>query len=228
MLFCADIEYVGSRIILADNQEIYRAGAAKVLVREESLLVVAQCPDLVRLLQAVDQHLNATVVFASTLHPPYETMMDRLALANSKAVVIAEAGESPGTYLDQRIQGILYRDATCREMVECVQRVIRGAVFPHTGPLSEIETAGKRVLGRLTQKELRVAGLLIQGMRNKAIAEQCGTTEQVIKNYLRTVMDECGVSDRLELALYILDHQALAAAARIAAARPLVKNGVSH
>ena len=43
-------------------------------------------------------------------------------------------------------------------------------------------------------------------MRNKEIAYQIGTTEQVIKNYLRKVYDKLGVSDRLELALYCLHH----------------------
>ena len=46
-------------------------------------------------------------------------------------------------------------------------------------------------------------------MRNKEIAYQIGTTEQVIKNYLRKVYDKLGVSDRLELALYCLHHQIL-------------------
>ncbi len=46
-------------------------------------------------------------------------------------------------------------------------------------------------------------------MRNKEIAYQIGTTEQVIKNYLRKVYDKLGVSDRLELALYCLHHQLL-------------------
>jgi DNA-binding NarL/FixJ family response regulator len=47
-------------------------------------------------------------------------------------------------------------------------------------------------------------------MRNKEIACQLGTTEQVIKNYLRKVYDKLGVSDRLELALYFLhdEHRA--------------------
>jgi predicted transcriptional regulator len=46
-------------------------------------------------------------------------------------------------------------------------------------------------------------------MRNKEIAYQIGTTEQVVKNYLRKVYDKLGVSDRLELALYCLHHQIL-------------------
>jgi hypothetical protein len=46
-------------------------------------------------------------------------------------------------------------------------------------------------------------------MRNKEIAYQIGTTEQVIKNYLRKIYDKLGVSDRLELALYCLHHELL-------------------
>ena len=43
-------------------------------------------------------------------------------------------------------------------------------------------------------------------MKNKEIAIRVGTTEQVVKNYLRKVYDKLGVADRLELALYCLNH----------------------
>ena len=45
-----------------------------------------------------------------------------------------------------------------------------------------------------------------------------GTTEQVIKNYLRNVYDKIGVSDRLELALFTIHHRILAEAAAATAA----------
>ncbi len=44
-------------------------------------------------------------------------------------------------------------------------------------------------------------------MKNKEIALRVGTTEQVVKNYLRKVYDKLGVADRLELALYCLNHR---------------------
>ena len=52
--------------------------------------------------------------------------------------------------------------------------------------------------------------------------QRLGTTEQVIKNYLRSVYDKTGVSDRLELALFTIHHRILneAAAATAAAATP--------
>ena len=44
-------------------------------------------------------------------------------------------------------------------------------------------------------------------MKNKEIAVKVGTTEQVVKNYLRKVYDKLGVADRLELALYVLNNR---------------------
>jgi len=46
-------------------------------------------------------------------------------------------------------------------------------------------------------------------MKNKEIAIKVGTTEQVVKNYLRKVYDKLGVADRLELALYCLNSRVL-------------------
>ena len=53
-----------------------------------------------------------------------------------------------------------------------------------------------------------IAGVT-QGLRNKDIAQEVGTTEQVVKNYLRKIYDKLGVSDRLELALYCMHHRLL-------------------
>jgi DNA-binding NarL/FixJ family response regulator len=56
---------------------------------------------------------------------------------------------------------------------------------------------------RLTAKEVQVATLVWEGLTNRGIAEVIGTTEQVVKNYLRNTFDKLGVWSRLELALYV-------------------------
>ncbi|MGH9552260.1 MAG: response regulator transcription factor [Terriglobales bacterium] len=56
---------------------------------------------------------------------------------------------------------------------------------------------------RLTAKELQVAGLVWEGQTNREIARAIGTTEQVVKNYLRNTFDKLGVWSRLELAIYV-------------------------
>jgi DNA-binding NarL/FixJ family response regulator len=58
----------------------------------------------------------------------------------------------------------------------------------------------------LTPREVQVACLVWEGLTNREIGQQIGTTEQVVKNYLRVVFDKLGVWTRLELALYIVSH----------------------
>ena len=59
---------------------------------------------------------------------------------------------------------------------------------------------------RLTPKEMQVAALVWEGQTNREIAKAIGTTEQVVKNYLRNTFDKLGVWSRLELAIYVARH----------------------
>lgn len=59
---------------------------------------------------------------------------------------------------------------------------------------------------QLTWKEIRVATLVWQGQTNPDIALALGTSEQVVKNHLRSIFDKIGVWSRLELALYVASH----------------------
>lgn len=59
---------------------------------------------------------------------------------------------------------------------------------------------------KLTPREIQVATLVWEGMTNREIGHNIGTTEQVVKNYLRVIFDKLGVWSRLELALYIANH----------------------
>ncbi len=59
---------------------------------------------------------------------------------------------------------------------------------------------------QLTAKEIQVSSLVWEGLTNREIAKIVGTTEQVVKNYLRTAFDKLGVWSRLELALYVANH----------------------
>jgi DNA-binding NarL/FixJ family response regulator len=58
----------------------------------------------------------------------------------------------------------------------------------------------------LTPKEVQVAMMVWQGLTNREIGKLMGTSEQVIKNHLRSTFDKLGVWSRLELAMYIASH----------------------
>jgi DNA-binding NarL/FixJ family response regulator len=57
--------------------------------------------------------------------------------------------------------------------------------------------------GRLTSREVQVAMLVWEGLTNRDITQRLATTEQVVKNYLRTTFDKLGLWSPLELALYV-------------------------
>src|ERR1700744_5994796 len=59
---------------------------------------------------------------------------------------------------------------------------------------------------RLTDKEIQIAILVWEGLTNREIGRIIGTTEQVIKNHLRSTFDKLGVWSRLELAMYVANH----------------------
>jgi DNA-binding NarL/FixJ family response regulator len=59
---------------------------------------------------------------------------------------------------------------------------------------------------RLTPKEIQIAILVWEGLTNREIGKILGTSEQVIKNHLRSTFDKLGVWSRLELAMYVASH----------------------
>ena len=59
---------------------------------------------------------------------------------------------------------------------------------------------------RLTPKEVQISILVWQGLTNREIGKVVGTSEQVIKNHLRSTFDKLGVWSRLELAMYVASH----------------------
>lgn len=205
------------KVILADNQAIFRAGIAKVLAVEDDLRIVSQAQSVEQLMAAIDKLRASVLVSASVFHPELPTLLQAAARNKTNVVIIAEHDERPETYLKAGARGVVYRNVTGPALLDCVRKVARGENWVQDScipqEIRENDMVGARVLDRLTPKELRIVALIVQGFKNKEIATQLGTTEQVIKNYLRNVYDKIGVSDRLELALFTIHHRMLAEAA---------------
>lgn len=206
-----------NKVILADSQAIFRAGTAKVLATDDDLRIIAQCADMERLLHAIATFPGAVVLFSASLRPEMTVLSKTLETAGSRGIVIAESNETAAEYVQQGIRGVVFRSVTGQALVDCVKRVAAGETWipPQLVALDapEEDLVGRRVRDRLTPKEMRIVALIVQGCKNREIANRLKTTEQVIKNYLRSIYDKTGVSDRLELALFTIHHRVLAAAA---------------
>ncbi|MGH9498754.1 MAG: response regulator transcription factor [Terriglobales bacterium] len=56
--------------------------------------------------------------------------------------------------------------------------------------------------GRVRDREQAIIELVAQGLTNREVAAAVGTTEYVVKNYLRAIYDKLGLWNRVELALW--------------------------
>jgi len=205
-----------NRIILVDNQAIFRAGAARVLALEDDMRIVAQCEDMTKLWSALESLRGALILVSSSLRPDVTLLVDRARIAGSRIILVAENAEQVAEDVAQRMDGIICRNVAGVDLVDCVRRVARGQRYMQRANVTAIhshDSVGARVRDRLTPKEMQIVALIVQGCKNKEIALQLGTKEQVIKNYLRGIYDKTGVSDRLELALFTIHHRVLAEAA---------------
>jgi DNA-binding NarL/FixJ family response regulator len=119
--------------------------------------------------------------------------------------------------------GVVSREVEPEMLVECLRKVSQGEPWLEPKAIAWVleayRTQGLRPTGsrpkvQLTPKESLIVSCVTQGMKNKEIALRVGTTEQVVKNYLRKVYDKLGVADRLELALYCLNHRVIDGDAR--------------
>lgn len=206
-----------NKVILADSQAIFRAGTAKVLAMDEDLRIIAQCTDLDRMFHAISTFPGSIVLFAASLRPDFARLHALLETTGSRGIVIAENNESAASYMQQGFRGVVFRNVTGPALGECVRRVAAGDVWQPPQLMQqgspEEDIVGARVRDRLTPKEMRIVALIVQGCKNREIATRLKTTEQVIKNYLRSIYDKTGVGDRLELALFTIHHRVLAQAA---------------
>jgi DNA-binding NarL/FixJ family response regulator len=205
-----------NRLILADNQAIFRAGAARVLSLEDDMRIAAQCEDMAKLFAAIDTLRGSVILVSSSLRPDLKDLLARTRSAGSRIILVTENAEQVAEDMAGLFDGILSRNVPGTALVDCVRRVAQGQRYVQRSNVTTMQAAdsvGTRVRDRLTPKEMQIVALIVQGCKNKDIATQLGTKEQVIKNYLRSIYDKSGVSDRLELALFTIHHRALAEAA---------------
>lgn len=210
------------KIILADSQAIYRVGMRKVFALEDDIRVVAQAETLQNLYAALVRFPTDVVVLEGQLLAGTIDAIPELVrrAPHAKLIVqVVENDENNTVELYRRgVRGVVPRSISPDLLIKCVRKIAAGETWIDNQSVSWVIEAYRaqatsltspRTQPKLSKKELAIISCITRGMRNKEIAYQIGTTEQVIKNYLRKVYDKLGVSDRLELALYCLHHQLL-------------------
>jgi len=207
------------RVILADTQAIFRAGLRKIFALEDDIRVVGQAETLSQTQSAVTKFSADVLIFESALaNNPVEAVTELLRQAPQLKIVVVTPASDEQLTLDlfrRGAHGILSREVEPEVLVDCLRKVAAGEPWLENQAVHwvmeafrghNLRPSGARPKVQLTPKETLIVSCVTQGMKNKEIALRVGTTEQVVKNYLRKVYDKLGVADRLELALYCLSH----------------------
>lgn len=207
------------RVIVADTQAIFRAGLRKIFALEDDIRVVGQAETLTQTQSAVAKFSADILIFEAALAPnPVESVAELLRQNTQLRIVVVTPGANEELTLElfrRGAHGIVSREVEPELLVDCLRKVAAGQTWLDPQGVHWVMEAyrnqnsrpnGARPKVQLTPKETLIVSCVTQGMKNKEIALRVGTTEQVVKNYLRKVYDKLGVADRLELALYCLNH----------------------
>ncbi len=208
------------RIILADSQAIYRVGIRKIFALEDDLRVVAQADTMDNLYAAVERFPSDVLLMEAGLLTGTTDAIPRLLQIAPELKIIVQASQSDeqGTVEMYRrgVRGVISRAISPDLLVKCVRKIAHGETWIDNQSVNLVIEAYRsqaqslvhpKSQTKLTAKEITIITGITQGKRNKEIAYMLGTSDQVVKNYLRKIYDKLGVSDRLELALYCLHNK---------------------
>ena len=207
-----------TRIFIADREGIFRLGLKKLFGVEDDLRVVSQASDTTEALTLATEFKPDLIFLQAEMLKQDMTGLFvelRRRLPDTKIVIVASAltdGEAVN-YVQGGAAGVILKSVEPALFVKCARKVRDNEVWL---PKKQVAQMAKLLEGSeparprdtLTPREKTIISYLMQGWRNREIAQHLGVTEQTVKNHLRTIYDKVGVSDRLEMVLYAI-HQRL-------------------
>jgi two-component system nitrate/nitrite response regulator NarL len=211
-----------TRILIADDHTIFRDGLRRLLESEPEFQVVGEAADGVEALQSVQQ-LKPDILLldlAMPRMPGLETLRELATQgANVKVILLTAAIEKRQIIeaLQTGARGVIMKDAATQLLLKGIRTVMGGqfwvgreAVADMVGYLrdkaAQQPPSPAKAYG-LTKRELEILSTIVSGLSNKEIAQKFSLSEDTVKHHLTNIFDKVGVSSRLELALFAINHR---------------------
>jgi len=210
------------RVIVADDHPVVRIGVKAILSSAPAFQVVGEAVDGKAALELIHQLKPDLLLLDLRMPnlPGLETLRELTQHPDLHVRTVLLTGEIDRRGILEALQlgarGVLLKESVASDLVHCLEAVVQGEHWLN----------GKRVLNlvevlrdlmaeeveppknnyRLTAREISVIGYIVEGCTNKDVARECGIAEETVKRHLKNIFDKTGVSNRLELAMFALNH----------------------
>jgi two-component system, NarL family, nitrate/nitrite response regulator NarL len=204
------------RIVIADDHPIFRDGLRKLLESEPGFAVVGEADDGLTAIHAV-QALKPDLLLLDVAMPRLGGIEALAALQGQQThILILTAGISDAAVvraLQLGARGVVLKETATRQLLNGIRRVIAGKYVVGEGAVESVVEALARPTNErerrfnLTRRELEIISAIVAGESNKEIADHLSLSVQTVKHHLTSIFDKTGVSSRLELALFAVNHR---------------------
>lgn len=199
------------RVVLADDHPVVRTGIRNLLSRSSDIVVVGEASNGSEALRLVDE-LNPDVLLLDMEMPGIKgvEVAQRLHSSDASVRILALSAYDDKQYILELLESGAAGYLTKEEAPETIIDAIRGVSQGEQGWVSRRVAAQMSVWMReeepdgnkLTNRELEVLKLVVEGKTNQGIGLTLGISEKTVEKYLEAVFAKLGVNSRVEAAVY--------------------------
>jgi two-component system nitrate/nitrite response regulator NarL len=215
------------KVLIADDHPVVRIGLRNMLQSDGHMKVVAEAKDGAEALNMA-RTLRPDILLLDLAMPKVAGLeaLRELTGDETQTRTIVLTGSVDKRQILEALQlgarGVVLKDAVVEHLSACIRAVMQGQYWLEGRPVQNLvqvlhdlaaQTAPppRKTFG-LTARELQVVTLITEGSTNKHIAQTFGISEETVKRHLTNIFNKLGVGNRLELALFALNHSLLPAA----------------
>jgi DNA-binding NarL/FixJ family response regulator len=207
------------RVVLADDQDLFRAGFATILGAEPDIEVVAEAADGAAAVRAAVEHRPDVVLMDMRMPVLDGVAATREVCERTDSRVLALTMFDTDDYLYAVLRagasGFLLKDVPRAGLVNAVRVVAAGDALLAPGVTARVigelhrrghpDPALVTALAGLTGRETEVLRLVAKGMSYKQIAERLFLSHRTVQNHVQNTLRKLQLHNRVQLVRYAIE-----------------------